>query len=411
MERVDTAIIGGGQAGLAMSYHLRGFGREHVVLERARLAERWRSQRWDSLMFQFPNWTITLPGLSYATDDPEGFAHKDEVVRFLEAYCAHVAAPVRLGVEVSALRAHPSGFELSTSQGPLLATNVVVATGPYQRALLPDVHHDLPSRLLQLHASEYRNPADLPEGAVLVVGSGASGCQITDELVECGRRVFLSVGHHRRLPRRYRGRDVFWWRRELGEWDQTVDTTQPERRRTSPLMTGVHGGYDVDLRQSAARGVGLLGRIAGVADGRIAFAPDLECRLQEGDAAYWQFISACDALAPERNGLAAPEPAREGLVPPALLTGRETLDIEAEGIASVIWATGYEFDFGWIEFPVFDARGGPLQYRGATSVPGLYFLGLHFMHKLKSSLVSGVGEDAAHVAGLITDTRRDRRSK
>jgi putative flavoprotein involved in K+ transport len=400
MEKVDTAIIGGGQAGLAMSYHLSGLGREHVVLERARLAERWRTQRWDSLMFQFPNWTIALPGLSYATDEPEGFAHKNEVVRFIESYCAFVAAPVRLGVEVSALRAHPSGFELSTSQGPLLAANVVVATGPYQRPRLPDVQRDLPARLPQLHASEYRNPAALPEGAVLVVGSGASGCQIADELQESGRRVFLSVGHHRRLPRRYRGRDVFWWRRELGEWDQTVDTTPPERRRTSPLVTGVHGGYDVDLRQSSARGVGLLGRIAGAADGRIAFAPDLECLLQEGDAAYREFIAASDALAPEREGLAAPEPARERLAP--ALTGLETLDIEAEGIAAVIWATGYEVDFGWIEFPIFDGRGRPLQYRGASSVPGLYFLGLHFMHKLKSSLVSGVGEDAEHIAGLIT---------
>ncbi|CAN7716136.1 NAD(P)-binding domain-containing protein [Variovorax sp. LjRoot130] len=399
MEKVYTAIIGGGQAGLAMSRHLSCLGREHVVFERGRIAERWRSQRWDSLMFQFPNWTIALPGLSYATDEPEGFAHKDEVVLFIESYCSFVAAPVRLGVEVSALRAHSSGFELDTSEGPLLATNVVVATGPYQLSRLPHIHRDLPARLLQLHASEYRSPTALPEGAVLVVGSGASGCQIADELMESGRRVFLSVGHHRRVPRRYRGRDVFWWRRELGEWDQTVDTTPPERRRTTPLLTGVRGGYDVDLRQSAARGVCLLGRIAGVAGGRIAFAPDLECRLQEADAAYGEFIAACDALARERDGLAPREPAGERAV--RALTGREDLDIEADGIAAVIWATGYELDFGWIEFPIFDAGGRPLQYRGATSVPGLYFVGLHFMHKLKSSLVSGVGEDAAHIAGLI----------
>jgi putative flavoprotein involved in K+ transport len=399
MEQTDTAIIGGGQAGLAMSRHLSGLGRGHVVFERGRIAERWRTQRWDSLMFQFPNWTIALPGMTYATDEPEGFAHKDEVVRFIESYSSFVDAPVRLGVEVSAVRAHSSGFELDTSQGPILASNVVVATGPYQRSRLPRIHRDLPARLLQLHAAEYRNPAALPAGAVLVVGSGASGCQIADELIGSGRRVFLSVGHHRRVPRRYRGRDVFWWRRELGEWDQTVDTTPPDRRRTTPVMTGVRGGYDVDLRQSAARGVGLLGRIAGVAGGRIAFAPDLECRLQEADSAYDEFIAACDALARERDGLAPREPAGERAV--RALTGREDLDIEADGIAAVIWATGYELDFGWIEFPIFDAAGRPLQYRGATAVPGLYFVGLHFMHKLKSSLVSGVGEDAAHIAGLI----------
>jgi putative flavoprotein involved in K+ transport len=403
MEKVQTVVIGGGQAGLAVSYHLRRHGHEHVVLERGRIAERWRSERWDSLMFQFPNWSIELPGMPFATEQPDGFSHRDEVVRFIESYCSFVAAPIRLGVDVSALRACGSGFELTTSHGPIRASNVVVATGPYQRARLPDCHRALPPSLPQLHAAQYRNPAALPDGAVLVVGSGASGCQITDELVEAGRRVFLSVGRHCRAPRRYRGRDVFWWRRELGHLDQTVDTAPPERRR-APLVTGARGGYDIDLRRSAALGVGLLGHIAGVAGAKITFATDLESRLQEGDASYCEFVASCDALALERDGLTTAEPAQA--LPTPTLESPTEMDIKASGIGALIWATGYQLDLSWVELPVLDPQGRPLQYRGATSVPGLYFLGLRWMHKAKSSFLYGVGEDAAHIARLITSTLR-----
>jgi len=250
MEKFETVVIGGGQAGLAMSHHLAVLGCEHVIFERARVAERWRSQRWDSLMFQFPNWSIELPGRAYSTGNPDGFARSDEVLRFIEDYCAWIKAPIRTGANVSAVRAQPSagGYEIISDMGPVAARNVVIATGPYQRPRLPTCHRSLPSGVVQVHAAAYRNPAALPDGAVLVVGSGASGCQIADELLESGRRVYLSIGQHRRVPRRYRGRDVFWWRRELGELDQTVDTTPASRRMPAPLVTGVHGGYDIAHR-------------------------------------------------------------------------------------------------------------------------------------------------------------------
>jgi hypothetical protein len=243
-EQVETIIIGAGQAGLAMSWHLTQRGCDHLVLERARIAERWRTQRWDGLYFQFPNWGLELPGQPpYAGGPADAFAHRSEVVTFLEEYAAAVRAPVRCGVEVTALRGDENdGYKLVTPQGTLRARSVVVATGPYQRARVPPLQKGMPARILQVHAADYRNPTSLPAGAVVVVGSGASGCQIADELVEAGRRAYLCVGRHQRMPRRYRGRDAFWWRRELGMLDQTVTEVPPEHRLPPPLVTGVHGG-------------------------------------------------------------------------------------------------------------------------------------------------------------------------
>jgi putative flavoprotein involved in K+ transport len=408
---VETVVVGGGQAGLAMSCCLRQHGCEHVVLERARVAERWRSERWDSLCFQFPNWSIELPGLAYPAKDVHGFARKADVVQFIERYCAWIHAPVQTGVEVTALRRSQSGvgFDLGTSQGSLQARNVIVATGPYQRPRTPACSCDLPPDVVQLHASAYRNDAALPDGSVVVVGSGASGCQIADELVDAGRQVFLSVGRHRRLPRRYRGRDVFWWRRELGELDRLASSLPPGYRSAPPLVTGAHGGYEVDLRQSAGRGLQLVGHFRGVADGSMAFADDLESSLQAGDEAYREFLTAVDEHV-GKTGFDLPEaPDAVILAPPrartAPLVPRSSLAILPNGIGSVIWATGYALDFGWIDVPVFDAMGTPLHRRGATSVPGLYFLGLRWLHKLKSSFLYGVGEDAAHIAACIVEQR------
>jgi putative flavoprotein involved in K+ transport len=408
MERVETALIGGGQAGLAMSYHLAQRGCEHLVLERARVAERWRSERWDSLHFQFPNWSLALPGQVYAGDEPDGFAHKDDVVRFIERYAFRIAAPIRSGANVTALRCAPSGvgFELTTSQGRIAARHVVVATGPYQRPRLPRWSRELPADIVQLHARDYRRPQALPDGAVVVIGSGASGCQIADELLEAGRRTFLSVGRHRRLPRRYRGHDVFWWRREMGELDRTVDDMPPRLRPPPPLVTGVNGGYEVDLRRSAARGLRLCGHLAGVADGKLAWADDLQETLRAGNRYYRAFISEIDAHV-ARTGLDVSQgPDAEGVSVDhthiAPLASPSTLDLHAEQVGAVIWATGYTLDFSWIAIPVFDVAGMPQQRRGTTSVPGLYFLGLHWMHKAKSSFLCGVGEDAAHIAACIT---------
>jgi putative flavoprotein involved in K+ transport len=408
VERVETVIIGGGQAGLAMSYHLSQLGLEHLVLERARVADRWRTQRWDSLMFQFPNWSIALPGHAYSGNDPDGFSHKDAIVRFIEDYAVRARAPIRTGTNVIGLRraARKDRYVVTSERGDLEAHNVVIATGPYQRPLVPQLSAGLPRGLLQLHASEYRNPAALPAGSVLVVGSGASGCQIADELLEAGRRVYLSVGRHHRFPRRYRGRDVFWWLLNLGRLDAPAEDSPEVLRAIPPLFTGVHGGYDLDLRRSAARGMTLLGHLAEAHGGRFAIKPDLEESLIQGDKAFEEFTCAADEYvkrahtdAPVPRGVDAPAPVISHL------DAIHEIDIRVAGIRSVIWATGYSLDFGWVELPVLDARGEPVQQRGVTAERGIYFLGLKWQHKRKSSFLFGVGEDAAYVAERISENR------
>ncbi|HZP35525.1 MAG TPA: NAD(P)-binding domain-containing protein [Methylomirabilota bacterium] len=406
-ERHETVIIGGGQAGLAMSHALSGRGRPHVVLERGRVAERWRSERWDSLCFQFPNWSLALPGQPYDGAEPEGFASREQVVAFIERYAAAIAPPIRTGVTVLSLGAARggAGFRLQTTQGVLAADNVVVATGPYQQPVIPAPGAALPARITQVHSSAYRNPALLPAGAVLVVGSGASGCQIVEDLLAAGRRVFLAVGRHRRFPRRYRGRDMFWWMDRLGALDQTLEEQPEARRRPNPLVTGVGGGHDIDLRDYAARGVVLLGHVEAVDGERLHLADDLHAQIARGDEGVAVFTRAVDALV-ARAGLSAPEetvPA-PGPLPPG--EPPRTLDLDAAGITTVVWATGFRRDFSWIGLPVLDASGEPVHRRGVTGCPGLYFLGLPWLHTLKSSVLCGVGRDAGHLAEHIATRAR-----
>ena len=268
IEQVETLIVGGGQAGLALSHMLSRRGCRHLVLERGRIAERWRTERWDGLRFQFPNWSVQLPDFPFPHTDPDAFATSAEIVDFLAAYADFIAAPIRCGVTVTALlrREGACGFLAETSDGPIEARNVVVATGPYQRPIIPAL---LPedAGLFQVHASRYRDPDQLPPGAVLIVGSGASGAQIAEELVRAGRRVYLSVGRHRRLPRRYRGRDLIWWLTELG-----LDQTPVEKRgpdKSLPLITGAYGGHTIDFRHFAAQGMTLLGRVEAAREGTL----------------------------------------------------------------------------------------------------------------------------------------------
>ncbi|MES2342817.1 MAG: NAD(P)-binding domain-containing protein, partial [Pseudomonadota bacterium] len=397
-QTIDTVIIGGGQSGLAVSWHLGRLGREHVILERARVAERWRSERWDSLAFQFPNWLLQLPGFSYGGPDPEGFASRDEVVAFIEAYAASFDAPLRCGVSVEALaQAGAGGFRLQTSQGELSAANVVIATGPYQRPAIPAALAEAVGEVFQVHAAAYRNPGALPEGAVLVVGAGASGAQNAEDLLRAGRRVYLAVGAHRRAPRRYRGRDFAFWEFAIGAFDQGVDQRAPGT--VPPLLTGIDGGRDMDLRQLGRQGVTLLGRLTGGAGGRLTFADDLAASLAKGEAEYAAFIAAADAHA-RATGLDLPEETvtlrGDDLPAPA----RE-LDLAAASVRTVIWATGYRYDFGWVDLPIFAdprTRASPAHRRGVTAVPGAYFIGLPWLSKRKSSLMAGMGEDAAFVA-------------
>jgi putative flavoprotein involved in K+ transport len=401
VERVQTLVIGGGQAGLVMSHRLKQRGLAHLVLERHRIAERWRTERWDGLRFQFPNWSVSLPEFSFPHTDPDGFAGTGEIVDYITGYAAFVAPPIRCGVAVTGLRCRDgaSGFVAETSDGAIAANNVVVATGPYQRPLMPDLLRD--EGIFQVHASCYKNPEQLPPGAVLVVGSGASGAQITEELCRAGRRVYLSVGAHTRLPRRYRGRDLIWWLGAMG-----IDQTPVEARgpsRLLPLITGAYGGHTIDFRRFAADGVTLLGRVKAARDGVIEIAPDLGKSLAEGETTYSIFLDMVDAHV-QQHGLKLPEePAARAVLPdpPCVTEPLRRLDISADGIGAVIWATGYGPDFGWIDVPVLDGRGEPLHRHGIAEVPGMYFLGLQWLSKLNSSFLSGVGDDAADLADHI----------
>jgi putative flavoprotein involved in K+ transport len=400
VERIETLVIGGGQAGLTMSHRLKQRGLKHLVLERHRIAERWRSERWDGLKFQFPNWSVRLPDFLFPHTDPDAFASSGDIVAFIEAYAKFVAPPIRCGVAVTRLaRDGASGFVAETADGAIAADNVVVATGPYQRAIMPDLLHD-EAGVFQVHASFYQNPKQLPPGAVLVVGAGASGAQIAEELHRAGRRVFLAVGQHTRMPRRYRGQDLTWWFGALRLFDMT-----PEQRtqRVNPSITGAYGGHTIDFRRFAADGITLTGRIVAARDGVLDIAPGLAESLANGDAYYATFLDMLDEHV-ERRGLNLPDDpaARAALADaPCVTTPRRSLDLAKEDISAVIWATGYGVDFGWIDIPVLDASGEPMHRCGITDAPGLYFLGLQWLSKMHSAFLSGVGDDAAVLADHI----------
>ena len=404
-EQIETVIVGGGQAGLAMSYYLGQLGREHVVLERRRVAERWRSERWDSLCFQAPNWNMRLPGFAHHLADPDAFSTRDDVVRYIEGYASAIGAPMRCGVAATALRQKQGSARLviETAVGCFEAKNVVIATGPFQ---VPAASPLQCCRALQLHSSQYRNPELLPLGAVLIVGAGNSGCQIAEELCSANRRVYLSVSGHQRTPRRYRGKDCIWWNLALGDADTTVD--QRVDAQPSRLMTGVGGGHDVDLRRLAAEGVVLLGRVLGGRNGRLALAPDLGENLARGDASLIALMRRCDEHV-ARSGLdfPAPDTSAETMPDPKEVADPIlTLDLSAAGISTIIWANGFRYDFSWIDLPIFGnctepSNRVPSHKRGITCVPGVYFLGLPWLHKWKSAFLFGVGEDAEYLAAQI----------
>jgi len=401
----DTVIIGSGQAGLAMSFHLQERGREHVLLERSRIGERWRSERWNSLHFQFPNWSIQLPGMSYAGTDPDGFSHHTDITRFIENYASRINAPVKENSEVTVLRWDDikRQYRIETSNSVMSATNVVIATGPFQRPHIPAFSESLSPSIYQTDASHYLNPQRLPPGAVLVVGSGASGCQIADELYHSGRTVYLSVSHHRRVPRRYLGKDMFWWFQKLGRFDVKIDTFPRRKFPPSTIVTGIGGGYDVDIRRYVRDGVRVLGHIEGASDFEFTVASDANEILIEADEAYLNFVASADKLKAKLHlRTSFLEDDKPSLHDPAGdIIAEPTLNLRHANIRSVVWATGHRFDFSWVKLPVFDAAGAPIQNRGVTSCPGLYFLGLHWMHTFKSGLLSFVGEDAAYLAQFM----------
>lgn len=397
-ERHDTVVIGGGQAGLAMSYELAQREIEHVVLERGRVGERWQTERWDSLRFQFPNWSLRLPGYEYTGNAPDGFAHYRDIGALIAWYAASTRAPVRESAEVVALdRSDRDGFVLTMSDGDIAARRVVLATGPFQRPMVPAIAHDLPPTIEQTDPTRYRAPDALADGAVLVVGSGASGCQIADELNRAGRTVYLSVSRHRRVPRRFRGRDVYWWLERLGRFAQTIDGFPGREWPPSTVVTGVDGGYDVDVRAMARDGVVVLGRTLGVNGATVNFADDANTVLDAADEAYDAFVALAASKTADELETGIPDDEAPAVSRTAV-DAIDSVDLNAAGIRTVIWATGYSYDYDWVRVPVFDERGRPVQHRGVTGHPGLYFLGLHWMHTFRSGLLSGVGDDAAYLA-------------
>ncbi len=399
-EKLDTIIIGGGQAGLALSHYLTRQGREHVVLEKARQAgEAWR-QRWDSFTFTTPNWAIRLPGTEYQGRDPDGFLPRADIIAMFEQYARN--SSVRFGVRATAVKRIEAGYIVETDGDPLEAANVAVATGSFQKPKIPLFSANIPSDVLQLHSGQYRNPPSLPPGAVLVIGSGQSGCQIAEELYQSGRKVFLSVGSAGRAPRRYRGKDIFWWLAESGFFDRPVDKLPSPKARFvgNPQVTGAGGGHSLNLHQFARDGVTLLGRVQDASDHKIALAPNLKESLAKVDKFEADLLKMIDGYI-EKTGLDAPLEAV-----PQLRDGFDTdeqteLDLQTAGITTIIWAMGYSFDFSLVQLPIFDDDGYPVQQRGVTNYPGLYFLGLHWLHTAKSTLLLGVGEDAAYAAEHI----------
>jgi putative flavoprotein involved in K+ transport len=402
MERVDTIVIGAGQAGLATSFWLTQNAREHLVLERGAVGETWRSRRWDGFCLNTPNWALQLPGAEYEGDEPDGFAPLAEAIAYIEDYARSFAAPVREDSAVTRLGRRGERYLVETNAGTFEASNVVVATGAFQlpRARVPGAE-SAPVEL-QLTTSEYRRPEQLPEGAVLVVGGGQSGCQIADELMQAGRAVYVAAGRCAWFPRRHRGHDFLHWAFEAGLLDETVNSlpSPAARLACNPPISGNDGGHDCHPRWLAGHGAILVGRFEGVGDGVARFAPGVEATLAAGDDFARTVVARFDAAIAER-GLDAEDPEEHESGPTPIADTLE-VDLHDAGIATILWASGFRPDYGWIDLEVADEYGWPVQRRGVSEHPGLYFVGVNWLHKRKSALFCGVGEDAEHlVAHLV----------
>ncbi len=408
MRRTEAIVIGGGQAGLAMSRCLAESGVDHVVLERGRVAERWRSERWDSLRLLTPNWQTRLPGFRYRGPDPDGYMQMGEVVDFLERYARSFAAPVEEGTTVLAVELADGGYRVATDRGDWTAPSVVVATGHCDTPVVPAFAGGLPDDVVQVVPTRYRNPDHLPAGGVLVVGASASGVQLADEIHASGRPVTLAVGRHTRLPRVYRERDILWWFDAMGIFDEPIgDVFDPAVSLGQPSLqlVGRPDRATLDLPALRERGVRLVGRATGADGRRFSFADDLVAYTAAADARLARLIQRIDIFA-ARTGLdavvGAPEPFVPFLWPDP---GPVEIDLRAEGIRTVVWATGFRRLYPWLEVPVLDARGEIRHEGGVTPFPGLYVIGLYFLRRRKSSFIDGVGRDAmelaTHLAGHL----------
>ena len=406
-EKTDTVVVGGGQAGLAMSEHLSNCGIAHVVLERDRIAERWRSERWDSLVANGPAWHDRFPSMTFADTEADDFATKESVSSYFEAFAKQIDAPVHCGVNVQNARRNDAGtgYLIETSGGTIAARNIVAATGPFQKPVIPTVLPDI-AGLVQMHSTAYRNPAQLESGGVLVVGAGSSGTQIADELRRSGRDVYLSVGPHDRPPRSYRGRDFCWWLGVLGKWQ--AKTPPAGKAHVTIAVSGANGGETVDFRRLAATGITLVGRTQSYGDGILHFSPDLSKNIADGDANYLSVLHEADAYILRERLDFPPEPEAH-IIPPDPRCLRDpilTLDLAEAGIRTVIWATGFAQDFSWLQVDAFSQDGKPQHERGVSRLPGLYFLGLPWLSMRGSAFIWGVWVDAQYLASHIAESAR-----
>lgn len=405
-EHLDVIVIGGGQAGLSASCLLKQKGVDHVVLEKNRVAHAWRSQRWDTFCLVTPNWQCQLPDFAYTGDDPKGFMLKDEIVAYVESFADSFDAPVHEGVAVRRLAPRPEGgFEVLTNQGRLTSNHVIVAIGGYHDPIIPPGAQSLPDDIFQLHSVDYRNPRQLPDGGVLVVGSGQSGTQIAEDLHLAGRDVHLCVGNAPRVNRRYRGKDVVEWLDDMGYYDLPYDK-HPQgdrvRAKTNHYVTGRDGGRDIDLRQRALEGVKLYGKLESVSGTTVRLAPDLANNLEQADATARRIRETIDEHI-ARHGIDAPtEPPYVAPWTPDPDQETPELDLTAHGITTVLWSIGFKPNFRWINADLIDPRGYPRHRRGVTDVDGLYFLGLPWQHTWGSGRFSGVARDAEHLVEKIT---------
>lgn len=413
MPHVHTVIVGGGQAGLAMSRHLADAGIEHVVLERGHVAERWRSQRWDSLRLLTPRWQSRLPGWTYDGPDPDGYMKRDEVVRHLEAFASSFAAPLMEGVTVTAVVPRPGGYHVATDEGSWTAANVVVATGECQEARVPAMAADVPADVAQVVPTRYRHPGELEDGGVLVVGASSTGVQLAAEIHASGRPVTLAVGRHTRLPRLYRGRDILWWFDRMGIFDERADEVEDlraSRGQPSMQLVGSSDRRSLDLGILHEAGVRVVGRAAGAQAGTVFFEDDLVETTAAADVKLARLRLRIDAFVREEGLTGDVEPV-EPFVPVRLPDAPTRLDLRAEGIRTVLWATGFRRSYPWLQVPVLDERGEIRHEGGVASAPGLYVLGLNLLRRRNSSFLDGVGRDAGELAEhLVHHTRRRDRS-
>jgi putative flavoprotein involved in K+ transport len=402
IETTDTLVVGGGQAGIAASEHLSNNNVPHIVLEKSRTAEAWRTGRWDNLVANGPAWHDRFPNMLFEGNDPDEFVTKERFAQYLVDYAAMIKAPIREGVEVLEANRLPGegGFLVKTSAGDIKAKRIVAATGAFQHPVIPPIVPET-AGIEQIHSFYYKNPEQLADGAVMVVGAGSSGAQIADELNRAGRKVFLSVGPHDRPPRRYRDRDFVWWLGVLGLWDMAAPA--PGTEHVTISVSGAYGGRTMDFRRLGNEGVTLTGLTSGFADGVLSFADDLQANVAAGDANYREMLDLADAYV-DRTGIDLPEEPEarvEHPAPESLSNPLRQIDLAKEGVTTIIWATGFRQDFNWLKANAFDAKGAPVHQRGVSVEPDVYFLGLPWQSRRGSSFLWGVWHDAKYVADQI----------